>query len=95
MLQLDLIKKHILPKTCSQHYEIKIVNSKKCDEQLNLAKSFIKNKLFEKSNEFKSKFQQHLQIKFNENDDIFKNTIFADPWLYTEKKNFMISILTN
>ena len=47
-LQLHLIKKYILPKKCLQHYEIKTENSKKYDEQINLTRSFIKNKLFEK-----------------------------------------------
>ena len=44
MLRLDLIKRYILPKKCSQQFEIKIVNSKKYDEQLNLARSPVKNK---------------------------------------------------
>ena len=43
MLQLDLIKRYILPKKCLQLYEIKIVNSKNYDEQLNHTRS-IKNK---------------------------------------------------
>ena len=38
----------------------------------------IKNKLSGKPEEFKGfKFQQNLQSEFTENDDIFKNKIFA------------------
>ena len=40
-LQLDLIKRHILPKKCSQNYEIKFVNSTKYHEKHNLARSYI------------------------------------------------------
>ena len=43
---IDIIKNHTLAKKCSQHYEIKILNSKKYDEQVNLTRSSIKNKLF-------------------------------------------------
>ena len=60
MLQLDLIKRYILPKKCSQLYEIKIVNSKKYDEQLNHTRS-IKNKWTEITKEFKEiRIQQNL-----------------------------------
>ena len=53
----------MLPKKCSQRYEIKIVSSKKCDEQLNLARP-IKNKFFEITKKYKEfKFQQNLQIE--------------------------------
>ena len=31
-LQLDIIKRHILPEKCSQRYKTKLVNSKKYDE---------------------------------------------------------------
>ena len=44
-LQLDIIKRHILPKKCSQDYEIKILNSEKHDEQLNLTRSSIKKRI--------------------------------------------------
>ena len=47
------IKKYIIPKNCSQCYEIKISNSGKYDEQINLTISSIKNKLFEITKEFK------------------------------------------
>ena len=49
----------------------------------------IKNKLFEitkKSKEFK--FQQNLRIEFSKNQEAFKNKIFADPWLDSEKLEF-------
>ena len=89
MLQLDLIKKHYWPKNCSQQYEIKIVNSKKYDEQLNLTRFCIKSKLFEITNEFKEfKFHQNLWIEFTRNDETFKNKIFADPWFDSEKLEF-------
>ena len=39
-----VIKRHILPKKCSQRYEIKIINSKKDDEQCKLTRSSIKKK---------------------------------------------------
>ena len=40
-------------------------NSKKNDQQLNLKRSFIKNKSFETTKEFKElKFQQNLRIEF-------------------------------
>ena len=52
MVQLDLIERHILPKKCSQRYEMKIVMS-------NLTRSSIKNRIFEINKEFKEfKFQQ-------------------------------------
>ena len=70
MLQLDIIKKHILPKKFSQRYEIKFLHSNKYDEQLNLTRSSIKNKLFETNKEFK-------EIKFQRNE-VFRNKIFAD-----------------
>ena len=47
MLQLDLIKRHVLPKKCHKHYKTKVVNSKKIDEQLNILQYSIKNKLLE------------------------------------------------
>ena len=46
--QVELLRAHNnLPKHCLQLYEIKILNSKDHDEQLNLKKSCIKRKLFE------------------------------------------------
>ena len=57
-LKLGLIKRHIFPKRCSQHHEIKIVNSKEYDEQLNHTRYSIKNVLFETTKKFKEfKFQ--------------------------------------
>ena len=47
MIQLDIIKRHILPEKCSQRYETKLVNSKKYDEKLNLTGPSIENKLSE------------------------------------------------
>ena len=44
-LQLDIIKRHILPKKCSQSYEIKILNFEKHDEQLNLTRSSIMKRI--------------------------------------------------
>ena len=62
-------------------YEIKVLNSKKYEEQLSLTRSSIKNKLFQITEEFKEfKFQQNLRIKLTKNDYIFQNKIFADPW---------------
>ena len=46
-LQLCIIKKYIFPKKCLQPYEIKILNSKKYNEKLNLTRSDIKDKLIE------------------------------------------------
>ena len=86
MLKLDIIKRHILPKTHSQRYEIKILNSKKFDEQLNLTRSNTKNKVFEEFRAFK--FQQNLQTEFTKNDEGFKNKIFADPWFDSAKIEF-------
>lgn len=45
--------KHIIPKKGSQRYEIRVLNSKKHDEQINLAKTSIKNKLLEMNIGFK------------------------------------------
>ena len=57
-LKLGLIKRHILPKRYSQHHQIKIVNSKEYDEQLNHTRYSIKNVLFEITKKFKEfKFQ--------------------------------------
>ena len=56
------MKRNILPKKCSQLHEIKIVNSKNYDEELNLTRSSIKNKLFEITKEIKEfKFQENLR----------------------------------
>ena len=68
-----IVKRHVFPKKSSQHHEIKILNSKRYDEQLNLAISSIKNKLFETTKEFKEfKFHQNLAIEFTRNDEVFK-----------------------
>ena len=57
-LKLGLIKRNILPKRCSQHHQIKIVNSEEYDEQLNHTRYSIKNVLFEITKKFKEfKFQ--------------------------------------
>ena len=45
--------KHIIPKKVLQRYEIRVLNSKKYDEQINLATTSIKNKLFEMNIGFK------------------------------------------
>ena len=46
-------------------YEIKIVNSITYDDQLDLTRSSLKNKLFETTKESEEfKFQQHLQVEF-------------------------------
>ena len=43
-----------------------------CDQQLNLARSSIKNKLFEKTKKFKElKFQQNLLVEFTKNDNVY------------------------
>ena len=42
ILKLDIIKKHILPKKCSECSEIKILNSEKYDEQINLAILYVR-----------------------------------------------------
>ena len=87
--KLDLIKRHFLSKKCSQRYEIETVNFKNYDEQLNLTRSSIKNKLFEISKKLKElKFQQNLQIELTKNDEVFKDKIFADPEFDSEKLEF-------
>ena len=45
------------------------LNSKNYDEQLNLTRSSIKNKLFEITKEFK--FLQNLRMEFTKNDELF------------------------
>ena len=52
ILQLYIIKKHILHKKCLQHFEMKTLNSKKHNEQLKLMKYSIKNKFIEITKEF-------------------------------------------
>lgn len=60
-LQLDLIERHVLHKIFSQRHKIKTKNSKKYNDQINLARSSIKNNLFEITKEFnKFKFRQNL-----------------------------------
>ena len=52
--QLELIRRHNnQPQNCLQLYEIKILISKKYDQQLNFTRSYIKNKLHEISKEFR------------------------------------------
>lgn len=51
-LQLDIFKRHIIPKKCSQFYKMKILNSKQYNEQPNFTRSSIENKLFEVAKEF-------------------------------------------
>ena len=46
------MKSHILPKTCSHRYGIEILSSTKFGEQLNLTRSFVKNKIFEEFRAF-------------------------------------------
>ena len=50
-LLLDLIKTYS-PENCPKQHEIKIENSKMYDEQLNLKRSSINNKLFKMTNNF-------------------------------------------
>ena len=89
MLQLDLIKIYILPRICSQHCKIEIVNFKKYDEQLNLTWSSIKDKLFKITKECKEfKFEQNLQVEFTKNDEVFKGKVFIDPWFDSETIEF-------
>ena len=96
MLQLDVIKRHILPKKYSQRYEMKIFNSKKCEEQLNLTRSSIKNIFFEITKEFKEfKFRQNLRIEFTKNDEAFRYKIIADPWFDSEKLELSNTNLMN
>ena len=45
--------KHIIPKKGWQRYEIRVLNSKKYDEEINLATTSIKNKLLEMNIGFK------------------------------------------
>ena len=45
--------KHIIPKKGPQRYEIKVLNSKKYDEEINLVTTSIKNKLLEMNIGFK------------------------------------------
>ena len=61
MLKLDLIKRNILPKICSQQYEAKITNHKKYDELLNPSRPSIKIQLSKITKVFKKFiFQQNL-----------------------------------
>ena len=83
---MDNIKKYIIPKNCSQCYEIKISNSGKYDEQINLTISSIKNKLFEITKEFKEFRSPPIDIT-RKNEALFKK-LFADPWLDSEKIEF-------
>ena len=69
-----------------QLYEIEILHSKKYDEQLNLTRSYIINKLFEITKEFKeSELQQNLLVEFSKDGKVLKETIFVDPWLDLNK----------
>ena len=71
------IKKHIFPRKCLLCCEIKILNSKKYHEKLNITRSSIKNKLIEITKEFELfKFQQNLRIEFAKYYEVFKNKIF-------------------
>ena len=49
------------------------------NEQYNLTIFSVENKLFEITE--KLKFKQNLLIEFTENDKVFKNKIFAEPWM--------------
>ena len=79
--QLELIRRHNnLPKNCSQLYGIKILYSKQYDEQLNLTRSHIKNKLFEITKELNElKFQQNIQGEFMKDDKVVEETILVGP----------------
>ena len=79
--QLELIRRHNnLLKNCSQLYGIKTLHSKPHDEQLNLTRSCIKNKLFEITKELKElKFQQNIQVEFLKDDKVVKEMIFVGP----------------
>ena len=88
-LQLDITKKHTLSNKCSQRCEIKILNPKSYDEQLNLTRSSIKNKSFEITKESKEfNFRQNLIREFTKNDEAFKNKILKGPWFDSEKLEF-------
>ena len=57
----------------SQIHEIKILNSKHFDKQLELTISCIKSKLFEITNKFKElKFQQNLKVEFTKRERFLK-----------------------
>ena len=89
-LQLDLIKRNILPKKCSQCDETKILTSKKYDEQLNLTRSSIQNKLFEITEEFKEFiFQQNLQIELTKKMKFLKIKNSETNGLIQKKENLM------
>lgn len=56
-----------------QIHEIKILNSKHFDKQLELTISCIKSKLFEITNKFKElKFQQNLKVEFTKREKFLK-----------------------
>ena len=80
------MKSHILPKTCSHRYGIEILSSTKFGEQLNLTRSFVKNKIFEEFRAFT--FQQNFGSEFTKNDESFKSKIFADPLFDSQKIEF-------
>ena len=66
-----MIKRHTVPPKCSQRFEIKIINSKEYDWQLNLTKSSIENQLLEITKKFKAfNFQQNLRIIFTKNIEV-------------------------
>ena len=61
-----LLKDIFLLKTV---HNVMKLNSKNYDEQLNLTRSSIKNKLFEITKEFK--FLQNLRMEFTKNNELF------------------------
>ena len=57
--------------------------------QLSFTRSSIKNRFLEEIEEFKEfKFQQNLRLEVTKNDEVFKNKVFADPWIDSEKTEF-------
>ena len=74
---------------CSQRYAIKIRNSQKYDEQLNLTRHSNKNNLFERPKKLKEfQFHQNLKIEFTKNDKFLRIKYFAHPWFHLEKTEF-------
>ena len=70
-----------LPQNCSQLYEIKILNFKEFDEQLELTWPRIKNKLFETTKKVKEfKFEHNLRLEFKQ-EGVYNEIILVDPWL--------------
>ena len=77
-----IVRRHNnLSQNCSQLYEIKILNFKEFDEQLELTWPRMKNELFETTKKVKEfKFEHNLRLEFKQ-EGVLNETIFVHPWL--------------